>query len=619
MMKNILKKGKSKSHLSVSSLRDVWALLTMDSNFLTSSKAVTIRTKTLVFTLVFTLLISLFGNVNPALAADASLYLSPGSGTYVIGGTFNVGIKVNTGGQVVNAAEGTISYDTKLLDVASISKNGSIFTLWTTEPTHGSGNISFGGGIPRPGYNGTAGHVATITFRAKAVGDASVRFTGGAVLANDGKGTNILGSMGAGSYKISPKVDAPPVTSGNTAPSTPAGPAEPAYNLPVITSETHPDANSWYNERKAIFKWELPTDAVGVSVLLDENPISDPGPVPDGLFDTKEFNDLEDGIHYLHVKFKDSRKWGTIAHYRIMIDTNPPQPFEARVEVRESGFWPIIKFETEDGESGLLKYEVYIGSLEKQAHEVGIDIKMLEVSELNVGKHTAIIKAVDNAGNERIATVEFVIDPIEAPLISNYSATLKSSDKFYINGTAVPKATVRVFIKTEDGRVSSSTVKADLSGDWFYLHALGLENGRYLAWVQAVNEIGITSDFSSQVTFLVSPPIFASIGNFVVNYFTVIVSLIFLIILIVVLIIYLARLIRRKLRRETLEVENVLRKNMGQLKSDFDAEFDRLQKFEGKVAYKKEKAKTQAALQKRISDLEDQILKEVKDVEDILE
>lgn len=574
--------------------------------------------------LAWLLALTLFSPAIPSVQAQAggaSLYLAPASGTFVIGGTFNVGVKLNTGGQTVNAAEGTITYDSNLLEVTGVSKGGSIFTLWTTEPAASGGRISFGGGIPRPGYSGSAGHILTISFRAKAAGDASVRFSGGAVLANDGKGTNILSSMGSASYKLSPKVAPPPANDSGPAeaPNQPAATAEPDYNLPKVESETHPDPNKWYKNRTAKFKWELPADTTGVSVVLNEEPIADPGPASDGLFSEKEFTDLEDGIYYLHIKLNDGRRWGTIEHFRIMIDTNPPRPFEAQVDSREPGVWPVIKFETEDGESGLLKYEIYIGSLEKQAHEVMPEIKMMEVSELQVGRHTAIIKAIDNAGNERIATIEFTIDPIEAPVITNYPAAIKSSDKFYVNGTAIAGAQVRIFIKDEDGRIASSSIKADLSGDWFYLHSDNLENGRYIAWAQAVNELGITSDFSAQKTFLVSPPVFTVIGNFVINYFTVIVSLIFLIILIVVMVVYLSNMIRRKLRRETLEVEDVLKKNMAQLKSDFNQEFERLQKFEGKAGYKKEKAKTQAALGQRIDDLENQILKEVKDVEDILE
>jgi len=48
----------------------------------------------------------------------------------------------------------------------------------------------------------------------------------------------------------------------------------------------------------------------------------------------------------------------------------------------------------------------------------------------------------------------------------------------------------------------------------------------------------------------VSPPIFTRIGDFIVNYFTIFVSLLFLILLIIILAIILARFAKKKLRKE---------------------------------------------------------------------
>ncbi|MCK5538746.1 MAG: hypothetical protein KAI79_18115 [Bacteroidales bacterium] len=103
--------------------------------------------------LLIILLFLIFGlsNSQTANAASASLYLTPSSGTYVLGSTFTVTVKVNSDGQSINAAEGTVVYDTERLDVVSISKAGSIFNLWTLDPADTGSSIGFGGGIPRPG------------------------------------------------------------------------------------------------------------------------------------------------------------------------------------------------------------------------------------------------------------------------------------------------------------------------------------------------------------------------------------------------------------------------------------------------------------------------------------
>jgi len=553
-----------------------------------------------------------------AFAASASMYLAPAKGTFVIGGQFNVSVKVNSGGVDINAAEGKITYDTNLLEAVSVSKGGSIFPFWTTEPSVGGGAVSFGGGMPPPAYNGSAGHICTITFRAKKAGSAAVRFTNGAVLANDGKGTNVLASMGSANYVISPKVAAPPSGNVDVKKETPKPkPVELEYNKPTVESSTHPDSNVWYKNNEVKFNWELPTGVTGVSILFDENPTSNPGPSSDGKFAEKIYTDVEDGVHYLHIKFKDSKKWGTIEHFRVMVDTTPPKPFEVEIRRIDVSDWPELLFEAVDEKSGLEKYEIFVGSLEHQAHELDATIKTLKMSDLGAGEHTALVKAIDKAGNERVVTVHFVIDPIEAPVILNYPVEIKSIDNFFVNGTAVNSAEITVYIS--DGKETvEAKVQADAQGNWFYVHEDGLGNGRYTAWAVAQNAKGIKSYSSAKVSFLVSPPVFAVIGSFVVNYFTIFVSLLFMIVLIVLLILYIIGFVRKRLKKETLEIEEVLEKNAKAMKETIKREFDQLEKFEKKVGYKKEKEKMAERLLSQVDENAKKSIKEVRDVEDIL-
>jgi len=118
---------------------------------------------TIIFIFTFLILAS------EAKAGGASLFLSPPSGTYAINSAFSIKVNVNSGGEAINAAEGTLVYNPAELSVVSLSKSSSIFTLWTTEPTfsNSTGNISFGGGMPS-NFTGTNGTIFSITFKAKA-------------------------------------------------------------------------------------------------------------------------------------------------------------------------------------------------------------------------------------------------------------------------------------------------------------------------------------------------------------------------------------------------------------------------------------------------------------------
>lgn len=571
------------------------------------------------FKLLISFVLALFfvlspGHNLPAKAAGASLYLAPSTGTHVINSTFTVSIRANTDGQVINAAEGAISYDTALLDVAGISKNGSIFTLWTADPSAGSGgNISFGGGIPNPGYNGTAGHIFSVTFRAKKAGTAQVRFTSGAVLANDGKGTNILASMGSGSYTLAPRVEAP-----TQKPAEPAEPAEPEYNKPNIKSLTHPDQAVWYNVNDVKFVWELPSGVNGVSLGLDQDVYSDPGPISDGLLSEKEYQGVEDGISYFHLKYKDSRKWGTIAHYKVMIDTQPPKAFEIKVKEAEQGDLPEFHFKAEDDLSGIKHYEIIIGDLNNEAQIIEPDKEFYKPSELGAGEHSVLIKAVDNAGNSAYAQTTFVVASIEAPVITNYSEEISPNDKFFINGTALPNVVINIFVELEQATVLSGSAQSDNNGNWFYVSPEGLDNGRYIAWAEAINGKGIKSGSSNKISFLVTPPVFTRIGSFVINYFTVLVSLLFLILLIIALVVFIVWLVRRKLKKETGEVEEILKANAEEMKKSINNEFAELDKQATIAAIKKEKENIKNRLVNKVGENTKKTLKEIKDVEELL-
>lgn len=563
------------------------------------------RRKTLSSILLLTLVFSGLLVATPVQAA-ATLYLAPSSGSFAIGQNFTVGIKVNSGGDVINAAEGAITYDTALLSVVSVSKGASIFPFWTTEPGVDSSTIRFGGGLPPPAYNGSAGHLISITFRAKAAGEARVAFTAGAVLANDGKGTNILGSMGSASYTLSPTVTPPPKK--------PSQPAEPEYIKPKITSPTHPDQDRWYNIRTAKFVWAPPGDVNGISIGFDDRAVTDPGPVADGLFGEKEYTVEADGVYYLHLKYKDSRRWGTIAHYRIMVDTTPPLPFEIEVKQLDISDWPELHFETIDEESGLAKYEVFIDTLEREPFAVSAEENIFRVSDVSTGEHTAMVKAIDKAGNERVSTIQFNVMAMAAPIIKNYSKELKSSENFFVNGTAEAGGKVNIYITQNGSQVAVGEAIVDASGNWFYVHDQELDNGRYVFWAEAENEKGIRSLPSEKLTFLVSPPIFAIIGSVVINYFTVMVSLIFMIILIILAILYLIGLIRRKLKKETVEIEEVLHRNALEMKKSIDQEFIAFTKSPSKAGFNKAKDN----LKKKVDDNEKKTLKEIQDVEEIL-
>src|SRR5262245_61826224 len=126
----------------------------------------------------------------PKVSKAATLYISPASGTYSAGNSFTVTVKTNTGGKAVNTAEATVTYSSNVLEVVRASQGSTFYLASPGSPNSQSGSVYFGGGLPNPGYTGSGGNLGSITFRAKAVGTATISISSGSVLLNDGYGTN---------------------------------------------------------------------------------------------------------------------------------------------------------------------------------------------------------------------------------------------------------------------------------------------------------------------------------------------------------------------------------------------------------------------------------------------
>ncbi|MEK7080538.1 MAG: hypothetical protein AAB925_01760 [Patescibacteria group bacterium] len=143
-------------------------------------------------------------------SANSRLYLVPASGSYIIGNNFAVSVTVNSGGAVINTAEGDLTFDKTKFAVSSIDASQSTFSIWVEYPSFSNvdGTISFSGGVPNPGFSGTES-IFTINFMGIALGSGDVSFnTGARVLLSDGIGTDTVVDTAGGTYTILPTVPA---------------------------------------------------------------------------------------------------------------------------------------------------------------------------------------------------------------------------------------------------------------------------------------------------------------------------------------------------------------------------------------------------------------------------
>jgi hypothetical protein len=356
----------------------------------------------------------------PRVARAASLYFSPSSGSYSAGEQFSVGVYVSSSEQIMNAASGVISFPKDIMEIVSLSKNNSIFTLWVQEPSfsNSAGAVNFEGIVLNPGYSGASGKILGATFRVKAAGTANLTFSSGSVLANDGKGTNILASLGNAQFSLGGAAPSAPEA---ITPSTVSG----TPSAPQISSLTHPDSNKWYSKSDAKFTWSVPSGVIGVRLLVSKIPNAVPTVTYIPPISSKEIPDLEDGVWYFHARFRNSAGWGETSHFRFQIDTQPPEPFSIIVsEKTTSNPQPSISFGTTDSLSGIDYYTIKIGEEKSFSFPPGANMEagVIESNSYTLppqatGKHTVFVQAFDKAGNYTVVSNEFTILPLEKPIV----------------------------------------------------------------------------------------------------------------------------------------------------------------------------------------------------------
>lgn len=558
-----------------------------------------------------------FAYFSPTVEA-ATLSLSPDTGVYTTGGTFTARVVINTQGESINAAEGTLSFNNSSLAVVGISK-GSIFNLWTNEPTfsNSAGTIVFGGGSPA-GYKGSAGTILTVTFRAKSAGTAKVNFQSGSVLAADGLGTNILTAMNGGTYTLTAADLVPePEVIEYVAPANTPG-------IPQITSSTHSDPQGWFKASEAKLSWTLPSDVTAMRTLLDNNS----GTIPTKVYETPiqeiTISDLEEGVQYFHLQFKNGNGWGRVAHYRLAVDNSPPTKFSIDLpEVPDlSNPEQTFLLNVEDKVSGIDHYVVQIdgGETYKYVDETGSST--ITLPPLLPGSHSLIIEAVDRAGNSLIATRSFSVSSFDKPRFTEYPTQIPAEVIPVIKGITRPEAKILLTVQKLGSEPSVYELRADQDGVFTFIPEARFSEGVYELSAVATDQFGAQSDVSDVLKLAVQQPGYLRLGSLVVSILSIIVPLVAILLLLSLGMVYfVSRLkkIRRVVTKETKEAEAILSREFKNLKDMVAAESLTLKQARKTGKLTKNEAALIDRIGKSLQESEKRIAKEVSEVDDIVE
>lgn len=497
----------------------------------------------------------------------ASLALSQSTGVYSSNSTFTVRVQVNTEGQSVNAAEGTISFNPKELSVVSVNRSGSIFSLWVAEPafSNSAGTISFSGGLPS-GYSGKTGTIMNITFRAAGAGTARVNFKNGSVLANDGRGTNILTNMNGGVYTIQANAVAPePEIIEYVAPAN-------TPSAPTITSSTHSDSTKWYASNSATLNWVLPSGVTGVRTLLNDNPTSVPTRVYDEPISSINLTDLEEGISYFHIQFRNSEGWGRVTHYRLAVDTKNPLniKIENLADLETSNPNQILKVQVEDETSVVNRYIVKLNNQPEFDYLDETGSSTIILPALDPGYHTVIIEAFDQAGNSIVGTHSFTIASFDKPVFTEYPAEINEQVIPVIKGLTRPESVVEISLTRLGSEPIIYTITADNQGEFIFIPEGKFSNGVYELVARATDKFGAQSEYSDSIKIAVQQAGYLRIGSLIVSVLSVLVPLLVLLFLLVIGSWYLyayAKRFKKKVRVESSEALEILNKEFATLQN----------------------------------------------------
>ncbi|MEZ4210187.1 MAG: cohesin domain-containing protein [Patescibacteria group bacterium] len=317
-------------------------------------------------------------------AGNASMSLSPTSQNVGIGSNFAIRVSLNPNGENIDTARSVVQYSSDLVEAINFQLSGPLNNTSPGNYLNNNGVLS-GGGFSITGGVNSVTTFATITFRAKAKGQARVALSpasraisGGVEKINTGSLNSVIVNIG----------DAQVV------------PTSPSGQKLTIISPTHPSSDSWFSQQHAAFTW----NEVGSNYKwsFDTN--------PDGIgkkaTTEREVNipKLKDGIFYFHLTTKLSDTETITLHYPIQNDKTAPRRFEPFLEVGDDNQL-ALRFSTTDATSGIGRYELQVND--------GIFVETISPTDLKgliKGENTVIVRAFDLAQNFREGWIEFFVN-----------------------------------------------------------------------------------------------------------------------------------------------------------------------------------------------------------------
>jgi hypothetical protein len=330
----------------------------------------------------------------------------------------------------------------------------------------------------------------------------------------------------------------------------------------------------------------------------------------------RSFTVDEDGIFYMHAQFKNKSGWGGVTTYKFQIDTEAPESLRATLPDGSvtTNLTPSLLVQAEDSRSGLSKITLSIDN--GQPVEYVLDASNLyRLQKQSPGNHTVIVNAIDNAGNVSSVSLDYTIQAITPPVITEYTRKVDFDNTFKIVGATYPLSRVEVTLTDKDSKTMVKEVSSTEAGVFSLVWGEKLPSGIYEMKARVLDSRGAVSEYTDTRVIEVERMMLVRFGIFVMNWLSVILIIIIAALVTIATLWYSFvqfRRFRRKVRRNLREIENTLQVNVAALRRDIEEFHDILVKAERKRELTKEEQAILKKFKKRLEIIEQEIEKKLE-------
>lgn len=143
------------------------------------------------------------------LIAPVAQFMIPSKSQYRVGTTFPLKVELMNIPAAINVVQADLSFDPSVIEVVDIVTDQTFLEFFVQkEFNNDQGYVRLTGGNPNPGYRQPTGLIATLYLRGKTPSALELRYLNSSlVLANDGKGTNLLADFPSIPLIITPPND----------------------------------------------------------------------------------------------------------------------------------------------------------------------------------------------------------------------------------------------------------------------------------------------------------------------------------------------------------------------------------------------------------------------------